>query len=1097
MELSVKERAILLDQQSNHIPGPSFSLSPRRPLVPRSRAISTPHFDDGKIKQDPFRLEPHKNPTELKEREIPPPMPPQYNRSLSTNGRLQNSKAKSPPPVPSKPNTIQQKLDKLQLGKTPRGPLPGIIRTKGINSARLDRHEETLIIIESNDEEPGGDNLISEHPQLDEETPSPPQDEPRNALIQVTQQVSDFSKGFVNNAGGIINPLATKARGGLLDMGVGAKKLLDKTKIPTVFMATHNDLADITSKMNGAEGLCKKCQTLPVHLYLSNPSKQKIESLGSEAQWATPLSRILYHADWCRVCRLLLDMLCLPTNDPLQHSTVSPHLQPELAGWTMRDWVSKGWKFNDEQWPFGHGDKRYEGATYVLGPGSEAVAAVLKRTLALLADYGVLTGNGVQSRPRRTTNFRHRQQLREARNPPQYPLSCVLRISIDTQCSSTQMLNVHLMGYGRKLGSELQCLSSFRLRVVSTEVSKLLHSEPEFGCLSYGRLLDPIWIDPSIGALWLRECELRHGSECSEHGWAIAMQKPGFLRAIDVEVFCIKEILDPARCRYVALSYVWGGSSTVKLTQGNMLDLMSEGGLRRYMHKLPQTVVDAIEVVRRLGERYLWTDALCILQDSPQEAAEQISCMDRVYGSALLTIVAAQGNNANAGLKGIRNPNTPEVAQRPEQQRQVHQSAARVKEDAAFVAPLMTTNYELDRSPWNSRAWTFQERILSRRLIIFTKGQMIWQCRRMACREDMTVADSGVPYTPLQWLSLKPRYMGVGTGRTWVDGSIERTRHSATRLVRSATFAEYAKTIEQYTHRHMSYQEDILNAFAGISHIFSLAFKCGMRFGLPEALLDTSLLWRPTEQLKRRRGFPSWSWSGWVGRVAYDEPFKITQGADGGFVSFAWDACGEEGIRPLIRWHVWDPFSRRVQPLNKSGLGFPFEGADLPEEWENGPYCFDVNGNGAPRIAPAVSMDKLPPAMEAVGQCLIFWASTCNSLHLGKEITQPSDRRWNAQKPPRRYYILDAHSENVGTLLLDGDDDDWRQRGRHEFIQIAEAQYFGLDNEARDIEEPPLYLVMLVEWGKEKSVAQRVGLGRVQKTAWMLAAPKPKLVCLG
>lgn len=1097
MELSVKERAKLLEQQPHRVSFPCSRPSPQRPsLVPKSRAIRTPHFDGREAKQDLFGSESHSSSTALKSAEILLPVPPQHGRSLSTDGRPQNSKAKPPPPVPSKPNNIQQKLNELQLVKTPRWSPPGTTRTGRTNAVRpVD--EGVLIVTASDNERHDVGHSPLEHLRRDEETPPSTEDEPRNALIQATQQVSTFSKDFVNNAGGIINPLATKARGGLVDMGVGAKKLFDKTKIPAVFMATQNDLVDITLKMKGAEGLCKKCQSLPVDLYLSNPSKQKIESLGSEAQWATPLSRVIYHADWCRVCRLLLDMLCMPANDPLQHPAVGPHLQSELAGWTMRDWISKGWKFNDECWPFGHGDERYEGATYILGPGSEVVTTVLKRTFALLADYPVIPGKGVQRRSRRRTSYRHRQQLSEARNPTQYPLSCVLRISIDTQCSSTQMLNVHLMGYGRKLGSELQCLSSFRLRTVSTDVSKLLHSEPESSCLSYGRLLDQNWIDPSIGVLWLRECELRHGSECSEHGWAIAMQKPGFLRAIDVEDFCIKEVPDPAKCRYVALSYVWGGASTVKLVQDNMINLMSKDGLRRYMHELPQTIIDAIEVVRRLGVRYLWTDALCILQDSPQEAAEQISCMDRVYGSALATIVAAQGSNADAGLEGIRNLDVPEVAQRPERPRQVHQSAAEVKTDVAFIAPLMTTTYGLEASPWNSRAWTFQERFLSRRLIIFTQGQMIWQCRKMACREDMTVADSDVPYTPLQWLSLKPRYMGVGTGRTWVDGSIERTRHGATRLVRSATFAEYAKMIEQYTHRYMSYQQDILNAFAGISHIFSLAFKCGMRFGLPEALLDISLLWRPTEQLKRRRGFPSWSWSGWVGRVAYHEPFKITQGADGGFVSFAWDACGEEGIRPLIRWHVWDAFFHCVQPLNNNGLGFPFEGTKLPDEWENGPYCFDVNGNGAPRVAPVVSMNKLPPAVEAEDQCLVFWASTCSFLYLGKESTQPSDRRWNAEKPPRRYFILDAHSENVGTLLLDGDDDGWRQRGRHGFVQIAEAQYFGLDNEAKDIEEPPLYLVMLVEWDKDMSVAQRLGLGRVQKTAWMLASPKPKLICLG
>jgi hypothetical protein len=125
-------------------------------------------------------------------------------------------------------------------------------------------------------------------------------------------------------------------------MGVDAKKLFDKTKIPAVFMATQNDFADMTSKMDSSEGLCNKCQSLPVEFYLSNPSKQTIESSGSKAQWATPLSRVIYHADWCRVCRLLLGMLCIPANDPLQHSAVGPHLQPELAGWTMRDWISKG-----------------------------------------------------------------------------------------------------------------------------------------------------------------------------------------------------------------------------------------------------------------------------------------------------------------------------------------------------------------------------------------------------------------------------------------------------------------------------------------------------------------------------------------------------------------------------------------------------------------------------------------------------------------------------------------------------------------------------------------------------------------------------------
>jgi hypothetical protein len=186
-----------------------------------------------------------------------------------------------------------------------------------------------------------------------------------------------------------------------------------------------------------------------------------------------------------------------------------------------------------------------------------------------------------------------------------------------------------------------------------------------------------------------------------------------------------------------------------------------------------------------------------------------------------------------------------------------------------------------------------------------------------------------------------------------------------------------------------------------------------------------------------------------------------------------------------------------VVPLNGSGLGFPFEGAALPEEWENGPYCFDDGGNGRSLHAPAVPTNQPLDVLENISQCLVFWASTSSNFRLGEAIIQQSDRRWNATEAPRRYSLVDADFDIVGNVLLDGTDDEWMDRGRHGFIQIAEAHYFGLDDEAKDIEDCPLYLVMLVEWDEQLNVAYRLGLGRVRKTAWMLAGPKLKLVCLG
>ena len=1059
-------------------------------------------------------------------------------RSYSSNGRLQHPMHKDPPPVPSKSNAIVQKFNTLQLAKEPRWSHPEFSRTQSTNLPPIDDDDRSYVSMIDNDQDQHGHSQ-QELPMLGIDMPPHVEDEPKEPLQHVLRQATNLPRKFFSNVQNFVttvppkppkpaelgrkisqgvSPLLNDAKEnlgkvvvaakpvvkgvgrGLDGVRVGAKSVLDNTGVFKVFMETQDDFSDAAAKLKGKDGLCSKCQSLPVDLHLSN---QAACISKPEAQWATPLSRVIYHADWCRVCRLLLDMLCEPKNDPLKHSAVAPYVQPEISGWGMRSWIAIGWDFADEHWPFGHGEKRYEGATYLLGPSGQVLGGLLGRASRLALNYGFRTAVNPQQRFHDVSRDQaHRERLRlEREKKSRHPLSCVIEITTNTQPGSpvSGILFVNLWGYGRKVGADLRNLSSFRLRAVlsgSSSASDSLTLSRSPGPFSYGRLLDPNWIDPTVGRLWLGECEGRHGSECNQHGWAIAMQKPVFLRVIDVEDFCVKEVGNPAECRYIALSYVWGRAKMVKLQQANIDALMRKNGLLQFMHVLPQTIVDAIETVHAMGERYLWTDALCIRQDDAEEIEEQVDNMERVYGSALATIVAARGRTAHAGLEGVRQSHVPQVAQRPEKQRSLHQVSAKIKDDISIIAPLTTTDHDIDASPWNARAWTFQERLLSRRLIVFTHGQMIWHCRKMICREDMTVEDSNVPYSPLQWLSLKPRHLGVDAGRDWTDGSIETTRHGATQLVRSATFAEYVKAVEQYTHRQMSYQSDIVRACEGLLHIFSLCFKCNILFGLPESVLDVALLWRPTQQLRRRGEFPSWSWSGWVGQVTYDKPFKITRGLDGKFVSFRQEACGEEGIRPLVRWHVWDAASHRIVPLNRTGLGFPFEGVALPKEWENGPYYFDNRGNGGPRLAPTVPIN-FQISLNSSDQCLFFWASGSTNFRFGKVINQETDRQWNAVEAPQRYHLLDKDSYIIGNVLLDGADKTWMKRGRYEFIQIAEAQYSGLDNAVRNIEDCPLYLVMLIEWNEQRTIAYRLGLGRVQKTAWMLAAPKLKLVCLG
>jgi hypothetical protein len=126
---------------------------------------------------------------------------------------------------------------------------------------------------------------------------------------------------------------------------------------------------------------------------------------------------------------------------------------------------------------------------------------------------------------------------------------------------------------------------------------------------------------------WLGYCRQVH--QFCKHKKPAGASLPGF-RAIN----CTKRppVIEvrPWAERYVALSYVWGPPS------GDW----------------PQTILDAVEVTKRLGEKYLWVDRLCIDQSNAQEKQFLISKMDAIYEGAEFTIIAASGD-ARTGLPGV------------------------------------------------------------------------------------------------------------------------------------------------------------------------------------------------------------------------------------------------------------------------------------------------------------------------------------------------------------------------------------------------------------------------------------------------------------
>jgi hypothetical protein len=144
----------------------------------------------------------------------------------------------------------------------------------------------------------------------------------------------------------------------------------------------------------------------------------------------------------------------------------------------------------------------------------------------------------------------------------------------------------------------------------------------------------------------------------------------------------------------VALSYVWGaGSSTLQLQTSNLHMLARPGALRNV--DAPNTIRDSMKLTASSGHRFLWVDALCIVQNDENDKAVNIADMRQIYTFAILTIVAATGDSSAAGLPRTRGT-----------LRETSQDMPEVLPGLWLTAPLHLTD-ALDRSHYETRGWTY------------------------------------------------------------------------------------------------------------------------------------------------------------------------------------------------------------------------------------------------------------------------------------------------------------------------------------------------------------------------------------------------------
>ncbi|KAK7962759.1 Cloroperoxidase [Apiospora aurea] len=160
--------------------------------------------------------------------------------------------------------------------------------------------------------------------------------------------------------------------------------------------------------------------------------------------------------------------------------------------------------------------------------------------------------------------------------------------------------------------------------------------------------LDRRFVDLRMVSQMLRSCQEAHGEVCNR--LIQPMTFPRGFRVIDTSSWSIIQRNDIAG--YVALSYVWASASSpsetpLELLQSNLCPLSRPGSLRN--EALPELLSDAIHFCSDTGQRYLWIDRLCVIQDGKEVKKEQVEAMDAIYHKAAFTIVALGGLT---GLQG-------------------------------------------------------------------------------------------------------------------------------------------------------------------------------------------------------------------------------------------------------------------------------------------------------------------------------------------------------------------------------------------------------------------------------------------------------------
>jgi hypothetical protein len=326
---------------------------------------------------------------------------------------------------------------------------------------------------------------------------------------------------------------------------------------------------------------------------------------------------------------------------------------------------------------------------------------------------------------------------------------------------------------------------------------------------------------------WLQTCRTHH--RVCNAGPSLGHSAVRPTRVIDASVATAKLVTNvdwasEENPSYMTVSHKWKSGAMMKLLKCN-LGVMHQGF---ELQTLPAVFRDAVVLARALRIRYVWIDALCIVQDDEDELRGEISNMGHIYRNAVLNVGALQA----ADFQHVATQEAPGlfVDRNPQDFSPFALRIQRTGFKGDCFAYQKDTDEQLNWSSLMRRGWVLQERLLSRRSIYF--GQQIWwECGQQLAREPFP------DQTPITLTT------GGRPGRETPYRVTNFLISRSTNVLQDMIYKRWLDIVETFSLCELSFEQDYLVALSGLAQEFAIKLGDQYYAGLWGKDMFSGLLW--------------------------------------------------------------------------------------------------------------------------------------------------------------------------------------------------------------------------------------------------------------